>query len=686
MKKTYSEFTRGGITVRYETDDAGRIGYILYPSDMTPAEKDCAVEPLVQTYIRGDNMPTAFANGSSLASSASTFDFHFASQVTEGDNIITILKDELHNREARHTLVFSPAYRAIESYTELENTGDAPFTVELLSSASFGGLTPFDAGEAVDTLELYTATSSWSSEGRLVSETIEDANLETSWSRFGTRVKKIHQRGSMPVRGYFPFMAIRDKIRDVTWAVQVACPSSWQIEARRNDFGLSLDGGLIDYDEGQWAKELKPGESFRTPSMYITVGKGSAEKVAQQILDLHERNRPKLLKLPPVMFNEYCTTWGVPSHENLSKIVKKLEGKGMEYLVIDAGWYKNDKYDWSQTGGDWVVAEKLLFPEGFQATVDMIKKGGMIPGLWFESETCGPKSDMHEREDMLLKRNGAVIDTGSRRFLDLRKPEVKAYMDERIIGLLKKYGFGYIKSDYNDCIGTGCDGAESLGEGLRQNMIGAQDFYRRLREAIPGITMENCSSGGHRLEPSMMGLFDMASFSDAHECVSIPIIAANLHRLILPIQSQIWAVLHGSDSLRRLHYSVVNTYLGAMCLSGDIYSMNDEQWALVDRDIAFYRKVRHIIAHGTSEVKQPGLTGYSKPKGYQTVLRKGESGDALLTVHTFAGELPEYIEIPVGELQIKEAVTSENNEITLENGILRIQLKANFEAIAVWLG
>jgi alpha-galactosidase len=49
--------------------------------------------------------------------------------------------------------------------------------------------------------------------------------------------------------------------------------------------------------------------------------------------------------------------------------------------------------------------------------------------------------------------------------------------------------------------------------------------------------IENCASGGHRLEPSFMGLTSMASFSDAHETRDIPVIAANLHRLIQPRQS-----------------------------------------------------------------------------------------------------------------------------------------------------
>ena len=84
-----------------------------------------------------------------------------------------------------------------------------------------------------------------------------------------------------------------------------------------------------------------------------------------------------------------------------------------------------------------------------------------------------------------------------------------------------------------------------------------------------------------------MAVSDMASFSDAHECAEIPIIAAALHRVILPAQSQIWAVLQASDSIRRINYSLINTFLGVMCLSGDVIHLSEEQWRKTEEGMAF---------------------------------------------------------------------------------------------------
>lgn len=58
----------------------------------------------------------------------------------------------------------------------------------------------------------------------------------------------------------------------------------------------------------------------------------------------------------------------------------------------------------------------------------------------------------------------------------------------------------------------------------------------------------------------------MASFSDAHECDEIPIIAANMHRMILPRQSQIWAVVKAGQPLQKLYYQICSGLFGAALL------------------------------------------------------------------------------------------------------------------------
>jgi alpha-galactosidase len=222
--------------------------------------------------------------------------------------------------------------------------------------------------------------------------------------------------------------------------------------------------------------------------------------------------------------------------------------------------------------------------------------------------------------DHFLKRDGIPILAGQRRFWDFRDPWVRDYLYEKVILFLRDTGFGYIKVDYNETIGIGVDGAESLGEGLRQHILCVQDFFRQMREEFPDLVIEVCASGGHRLEPSMMALASMASFSDAHESPEVPIIAANLQRLILPRQSQIWAVLHASDSSQRLRYSLAAGFLGRLCLSGEIDELDEEQWSLVQEIIRFYNRVTPIIKNGRSRLHQHIGLSWQHPQGAQAAL------------------------------------------------------------------
>ena len=120
----------------------------------------------------------------------------------------------------------------------------------------------------------------------------------------------------------------------------------------------------------------------------------------------------------------------------------------------------------------------------------------------------------------------------------------------------------------------------------------------------------------------MMEISSQASFSDAHEIACIPVIAANLHRVIRPEQSQIWAVLRKEDSLQRLQYSLINTLLGRMCISGDIYELSEAQWACIEEGMDFYRKAAPIIKDGKTILIDCATESYLNPTGEQLVIRK----------------------------------------------------------------
>lgn len=698
MKEMLSKYELGSVMVLYyiETDNQN-VGMVLIPknrfSSVVP-EKKCRLEPLVQLKIQGDDYPWGFAHGHTMRNSETTYRFKYKNQRTVHDEDSQTIITELQDKRGfmlEHHLVWHYGYSALESFSVFKNNSNDTVGLEMISSFSMGGMTPFEPDDAPGRLVLHRLRSFWSAEGRLDSRHVEDLGLEQSWANYGTRCERFGQTGSMPVRKFFPYAVIEDTKNNVCWGVQIACASSWQIEVSRTDSALCISGGLADREFGHWLKNVGPGESFVTPKAIMSVAEGGVDRVSQMMTALNNyylKDLPSSENDLPVIFNEYCTTWGNPEGETIKRAVEALRGRNIKYFVIDAGWYKEDGKDWGNSMGDWNLCN-ALFPDGFEKTLDYIRSAGMIPGIWFEMEVCGRQSDAFNKTEHLLKRDGYVITVGDRRFWDMSDPWVTEYLAEKIINFMKKYKIGYLKIDYNDNIGIGCDGAESYGEGLRQRVLATQDFIRRIKKEIPDIVIENCSSGGHRLEPSMMRITAMSSFSDAHECTEIPIIAANLHRAILPRQSQIWAVLRKDDSERRLVYSLAATFLGRMCLSGDIFDLNNEQWDVVDRGIELYRKTTPAIRDGFSHRFGPAIRNYRHPEGWQAVVRvRNDKKQAFAVVHTFAGALPGEIKLEVPDLaglKIAEIFAEKGVKAELNGTVLAIHPTAEFQGMVVFM-
>lgn len=666
--KTLNKFLFGDMLVEYLLDDETKVVSLrMIPAGMeveiaahrqkfgTHGGTAWRSEPLIQLKLLGDATDN-FAQGHTMRNSATLASLLFDEQrvVTEGDTTTVITRmTSARGYAAEHFLRWRIGDPALTVWTEFSNGSEQPLTLEMLASFSLSGITPFAEDDAPGRLYIHRFRSTWSAEGRHEERLAEDLGLEPSWAHHGVRVERYGQVGSMPVRAFFPWAGVEDRAKGVMWGAELAVPGSWQMEFYRRDDFLCLSGGQADREFGHWMKTVTPGEQFTSLPAVLTTVRGDLNDLCGRLVRMQlpaAEAAPAVEWDLPVICNEWCTSWGDPRHEHLLAMADRLQGSGVKYLVIDAGWYKGDSGVWNLAQGDW-NANPRLFPEGLAATAQAIRERGLIPGIWYEMEVVGEQSPRFTSDvGHFLKRDGLPVTAGGRRFWDFRDPWVVDYLSQKVIGQLRGCGLGYIKVDYNETIGIGCDGSEleAPGEGLRQHLAGVQGFFRRMRAELPDLVIENCSSGGHRLEPSFMGLTSMASFSDAHETRDIPLIAANLQRLILPRQSQIWAVLHAADSDQRLVYLLTSGFLGRLCISGEIPTLSEAQWDLVKEAIGFYGQAAPVIARGTSRVYQQTGSSWQHLKGAQAVLRVAEDGKtALAVMHSFGAPLPAEMRMPL---------------------------------------
>lgn len=622
-----------------DTEDAP---FILW-KDITLREKLSPVE-----LCRAGDVLSSNCGGTTLQFSSTTQALRYNDFIVKKDNKSTTAYMELKADDGiivRQYIKHQNLDTAFKVWTEVCNMSDSIQKIDHVSSARLSGISPFVADDASEDLFLHRFLAGWSAEGRHLEQKLEDIELGRAWLPFGTRVERFGQIGSKPTQRWMPWVGIEHRSKGVLWAMHYEAISSWQAEVSRKDDAVNMSIGDGDRMFANKQIELAPGESFVTPAAWVTVCQGDIQDVSARLVACQKPDSPSPVdENLPIIFNEWCTTWGEPSHDNMISIADRLCETPCKYQVIDAGWYQPENgAGWSKAQGDWIPNSKL-FPKGLKATCNAIRKRGLIPGIWFEFEVVGSEVRLFEKSELFLHRDGFPIQDGERRFLDLRLEKNRCYLEERMFSLIEECGIGYLKIDYNGNTGGDIDGPLSPGANLSEHMNQVVGIFKKLRERFPELVIENCASGGQRLTPVYGALSDMHSFSDVHTCVDIPVVAANVLSQIPAAQSQIWAVLSKEDSLKRLSYSLSATFLGRMCLSGEINQLSDEAWSFVKKGMSFYQQIVPIIKQGNSRRIGNWSANMRKLRGWQAVLRHNINGDTLVVVHCFE-DSPEQIDI-----------------------------------------
>ena len=325
--------------------------------------------------------------------------------------------------------------------------------------------------------------------------------------------------------------------------------------------------------------------------------RGGFKEAIQALTEYREqicvRKRPAQRVVCPVIFNDYMNClWGDPTEEKELPLIDAAAAAGCEYFVIDAGWYAERDEDWSATVGAWEPS-KTRWPHGIRFVLDRIREKGMIPGLWLEPEVAGKHSPLAAKPDSwFFMRHGSRVVKNSRLLLDFRNPEVRSYLDSVVERLVKEYGVGYIKMDYNtDTLeGTG-QNADTFGQGLLEHNRAVLSWLDGSLDRYPELVIENCGSGGGRMDYAMLSHTQLQSCTDQEEYLRMPAIATGASAGVVPSQLAVWAYPRRGADADQASFNMVNTMLLRIHQSGDLALLGPDAAAQINEGIRVYKEV-----------------------------------------------------------------------------------------------
>lgn len=591
-----------------------------------------------------------------------------------------VQRDTVTGLEVTTRMQFYGALPVLRCENTVENRGSQVQTLEYVSSFFYQGIEKEGEAGTDDKLRLYVPHNSWMKELNWKEYTFPELGLQMSQpgQQFPRTSKsfRINNTGHWSTKEFLPMGFLGNTCANTGLFWQIEHNGSWlsEISDYNGHFCLGLSGPTEL--QSHWSLDLKPGESFTTVPTAVGVVADDFD-AAMGALTQYRRmiRRPNAdnEKLP-VIFNDYMNClFGDPTTEKELPLIDAAAEAGCEYYVIDAGWYSPGF--WWDSVGEWQESRER-FPGGLKEVTDYIRSKGMVPGVWLELEVMGIHCPLAEQvpDDWFFLRHGKRIYDRSRYQLDFRNPEVIAHVSEVVRRVVEDYGVGYIKMDYNIEPGIGTEvRADSYGDGLLQH---ERAYLRWLEDTFaryPDLVIENCGSGGLRMDYAMLSRYSIQSTSDTEDYQMYATIAANAPTGVTPEQAAVWSYPMRDGDKEETIFNMVNALLLRIHQSGHLAELSPERLAYVHQGIRWYQSIRgHLkraLPHwplGLSDYRDTwsALLLDDGEVAYLAVWRRGgDCSRKTIPLHSWAGKNVSCA-YPVGECEFRWDVDS--GELTVE--------------------
>lgn len=319
----------------------------------------------------------------------------------------------------------------------------------------------------------------------------------------------ITSEGGRSSSGYMPYFDLTGDnggvIAAIGWTGQWACTIA------KNEDSASITAGME-----KTRISLYAGEGMRTPSMVLLFFDGDSASghnlFRQMILGYYspkDENGQTVTELPL-----FTNAWGSAGEDSILSKINSYDVTKVAYdgLWMDAGWHgkqaSTDTYDstWAYQVGNWYV-NKDIYPNTLSVIGDALAERGKEFLLWFEPERVVKGTDLYnDYPEYMMPMSTAATWT----LFDLSNDEATDYLINLISGLIQENGITWYRQDFNcDPLGKwvykdGSEGENRVGMTEIKYITNLYRYLDALLAQNPGLMIDNCASGGKRLDIEMM--------------------------------------------------------------------------------------------------------------------------------------------------------------------------------------
>ena len=435
-------------------------------------------------------------------------------------SVITVAADDGVSREATAFRVETAETTGVAGVTlrrtVVRNATDKPVTATcLLDVFDFGG------GE----FEVYTQANTWMDESRGAWQPL---HTEVAARGGGMRTSF----GAAPVLALWNVQERRGRVfhllSDAAWEMRATI-----VPADGEKTFVRVETGM---DSRHLHFALRPGEEIALPEVVTYEFSNKADLDCHRLHEWWNAEHPS--RGIPSIYNSWLCRFDKLDLDFVLKQVECAKELGLDYFVIDAGWFGPAK-DWASVRGDWRERPDGRLGGRLSEVADAVRQSGMEFGFWLEAEIADAGSEIvREHPEYFREIRGG-------RYLNFARDDARGYLLQTVCGLVRKYGASFIKFDFNSD-----PRVDPSGRDFADYNAGYRRFLREVRERNPGIYLEGCASGGLMMDLGWARDFDSFWLSDNQSPVHGLRIAKETMLRLPPHKIERWITVRSAVGLQ----------------------------------------------------------------------------------------------------------------------------------------